>query len=148
MMESGFATADDIDAGMVEGCAHPMGPLRLADLIGLDTTMAVAESLYAEFKEQLYAPPPCCAAWSRRASSGARRAAGSTSTSAAERPRRPRCGAEPDRGRVGAGSGPGRGRVAVRSPGGPAGTSDPSHLGSGPTCLAECLHSGAVATKL
>ncbi len=58
MMESGFATADDIDAGMVEGCAHPMGPLRLADLIGLDTTMAVAESLYAEFKEQLYAPPP------------------------------------------------------------------------------------------
>lgn len=58
MMESGFATAEDIDAGMVEGCAHPMGPLRLSDLIGLDTTMAVAESLYAEFKEQLYAPPP------------------------------------------------------------------------------------------
>jgi 3-hydroxybutyryl-CoA dehydrogenase len=58
MLESGFATAEDIDAGMVEGCAHPMGPLRLTDLIGLDTTMAVAESLYAEFKEQLYAPPP------------------------------------------------------------------------------------------
>lgn len=58
MMESGFATADDIDTGMVEGCNHPMGPLRLADLIGLDTTMAVAESLYTEFKEPLYAPPP------------------------------------------------------------------------------------------
>jgi 3-hydroxybutyryl-CoA dehydrogenase len=58
MMESGFATADDIDSGMVEGCNHPMGPLRLTDLIGLDTTMAVAESLYAEFKEPLYAPPP------------------------------------------------------------------------------------------
>jgi len=58
MLESGFATADDIDTGMVEGCAHPMGPLALADLIGLDTTMAVAESLYAEFKEPLYAPPP------------------------------------------------------------------------------------------
>jgi len=58
MMESGFATADDIDAGMVEGCNHPMGPLRLADLIGLDTTMAVADSLYAEFKEPLYASPP------------------------------------------------------------------------------------------
>jgi 3-hydroxybutyryl-CoA dehydrogenase len=58
MYESGFATAEDIDAGMVEGCAHPMGPLALADLIGLDTTMAVAESLYAEFKEPLYAPPP------------------------------------------------------------------------------------------
>lgn len=58
MLESGFATADDIDTGMVQGCAHPMGPLALADLIGLDTTMAVAESLYEEFKEPLYAPPP------------------------------------------------------------------------------------------
>jgi 3-hydroxybutyryl-CoA dehydrogenase len=58
MMESGFATADDIDTGMVEGCNHPMGPLRLADLVGLDTILAVAESLYTEFKEPLYAPPP------------------------------------------------------------------------------------------
>ncbi|MGH9067367.1 MAG: 3-hydroxybutyryl-CoA dehydrogenase [Acidimicrobiales bacterium] len=58
MLESGFATAEDIDAGMVQGCAHPMGPLALCDLIGLDTTKAVAESLYAEFKEPLYAPPP------------------------------------------------------------------------------------------
>ncbi len=58
MMESGFATAEDIDTGMVEGCAHPMGPLALCDLIGLDTTMAVADSLYQEFKEPLYAPPP------------------------------------------------------------------------------------------
>ena len=58
MLESGFATAEDIDTGMVEGCAHPMGPLHLADLIGLDTTMAVADSLYAEFKEPLYASPP------------------------------------------------------------------------------------------
>lgn len=58
MMESGFATAADIDTGMVEGCNHPMGPLRLADLIGLDTMVAVADSLYAEFKEPLYASPP------------------------------------------------------------------------------------------
>jgi 3-hydroxybutyryl-CoA dehydrogenase len=58
MLESGFATAADIDAGMVEGCAHPMGPLALSDLIGLDTVSAVAESLYDEFKEPLYAPPP------------------------------------------------------------------------------------------
>ncbi len=58
MMESGFATAEDIDTGMVEGCNHPMGPLRLTDLIGLDTTLAVAQSLYEEFKEPLYAPPP------------------------------------------------------------------------------------------
>ena len=58
MMESGFASAEDIDVGMVEGCGHPMGPLRLTDLIGLDTTLAVAESLYEEFKEPLYAAPP------------------------------------------------------------------------------------------
>lgn len=58
MLESGYASAEDIDLGMVEGCAHPMGPLRLADLIGLDTTSAVAESLYTEFKEPLYAAPP------------------------------------------------------------------------------------------
>jgi 3-hydroxybutyryl-CoA dehydrogenase len=57
MMESGFATAEDIDHGMVEGCNHPMGPLALADLIGLDTTQAVAESMYSEFKEPLYASP-------------------------------------------------------------------------------------------
>ncbi|MGE7385199.1 3-hydroxybutyryl-CoA dehydrogenase [Streptomyces sp. NPDC004126] len=58
MAESGFATARDVDAGMELGCAHPMGPLRLADLIGLDTVAAIAESLYDEFKEPLYAPPP------------------------------------------------------------------------------------------
>ncbi|GGP66837.1 3-hydroxybutyryl-CoA dehydrogenase [Saccharothrix coeruleofusca] len=58
MLESGFASADDIDNGMVLGCAHPMGPLRLADLIGLDTTKAIAESMYEEFKEPLYSPPP------------------------------------------------------------------------------------------
>ncbi|MFF4484829.1 3-hydroxybutyryl-CoA dehydrogenase [Streptomyces melanosporofaciens] len=58
MFESGFAVAQDIDEGMVRGCAHPMGPLALADHIGLDTTLAVAESLYGEFREPLYAPPP------------------------------------------------------------------------------------------
>jgi 3-hydroxybutyryl-CoA dehydrogenase len=61
MLESGFATAEDIDRGLVLGAAHPQGPLALADLIGLDTTKAVAESLYEEFKEQLYAPPPLLA---------------------------------------------------------------------------------------
>ncbi|CAM5232071.1 3-hydroxybutyryl-CoA dehydrogenase [Streptomyces spiroverticillatus] len=58
MAESGFATATDVDAGMELGCAHPMGPLKLADLIGLDTVASIAESLYDEFKEPLYAPPP------------------------------------------------------------------------------------------
>ena len=58
MLESGFATAEDIDQGMVQGCAHPMGPLALADLIGLDTISAIAVSMYEEFKEPLYTPPP------------------------------------------------------------------------------------------
>jgi len=58
MLESGFASAEDIDSGMVLGCNHPMGPLALADFIGLDTTLAAARSLYEEFKEPLYAPPP------------------------------------------------------------------------------------------
>jgi 3-hydroxybutyryl-CoA dehydrogenase len=58
MAESGFATAADIDTGMELGCAHPMGPLKLADLIGLDTVASIAESLYDEFREPLYAPPP------------------------------------------------------------------------------------------
>ncbi|MFD3613260.1 3-hydroxybutyryl-CoA dehydrogenase [Streptomyces atroolivaceus] len=58
MAESGFASPEDIDRGMTQGCAHPMGPLRLADLIGLDTLEAVAGGLYAEFKEPLYAAPP------------------------------------------------------------------------------------------
>ncbi len=58
MLEQGLATAEDIDRGMVNGCAHPMGPLALADLIGLDTVMGVAETLYAEHREQLFAPPP------------------------------------------------------------------------------------------
>ncbi|MFF6930356.1 3-hydroxybutyryl-CoA dehydrogenase [Streptomyces californicus] len=58
MAESGFATAADVDAGMELGCAHPMGPLKLADLIGLDTVASIAASLYDEFKEPLFAPPP------------------------------------------------------------------------------------------
>lgn len=58
MVETGFATADDVDAGMTLGCNHPMGPLALADFIGLDVTRAAAQSLYDEFKEPLYAVPP------------------------------------------------------------------------------------------
>ncbi|MFG2907439.1 3-hydroxybutyryl-CoA dehydrogenase [Kitasatospora sp. NPDC048286] len=58
MAEAGHASPEDIDAGMVHGCAHPMGPLRLADLIGLDTVEAIARSMYDEYKEPLYAPPP------------------------------------------------------------------------------------------
>lgn len=57
MFESGFATRDDIDEGMVRGANHPMGPLALADLIGLDTLQAVAESMYAEFRDPACVPP-------------------------------------------------------------------------------------------
>jgi 3-hydroxybutyryl-CoA dehydrogenase len=58
MVESGIATREDIDNGMEMGCAHPMGPLKLSDLIGLDTVAAIADSMYAEYKEPLYAAPP------------------------------------------------------------------------------------------
>jgi 3-hydroxybutyryl-CoA dehydrogenase len=58
MYESGFATREDIDAAMVNGAGYPMGPLTLADLIGNDTMLAVAESLHAEYGEARYAAPP------------------------------------------------------------------------------------------
>ena len=58
MYEAGYASAEDIDQGMVLGCGHPMGPLALSDLIGLDTIQAIGESMYEEFKEPLYSPPP------------------------------------------------------------------------------------------
>src|SRR5215210_1742177 len=50
MYESGFAAKEDIDEGMVLGAAHPMGPLALADLVGLDTLLFVSESLHHEFR--------------------------------------------------------------------------------------------------
>jgi len=58
MFEAGYAKAEDIDRGMVLGCGHPMGPLALCDLIGLDTIRAIGASMYDEFKEPLYSPPP------------------------------------------------------------------------------------------
>lgn len=58
MYESGYASKEDIDAGMVNGCAHPMGPLTLSDTVGLDVVLDVAESLYQEFREPHLAPPP------------------------------------------------------------------------------------------
>jgi 3-hydroxybutyryl-CoA dehydrogenase len=58
MYEDGFATREDIDAGMKLGCGHPMGPLVLCDFIGLDVLYAVCDSLYEEFKRDEYAPPP------------------------------------------------------------------------------------------
>ncbi|NEY33684.1 3-hydroxybutyryl-CoA dehydrogenase [Streptomyces sp. PRKS01-65] len=58
MYESGFAAAEDIDKAMTLGCSHPMGPLALSDLIGLDTVAAIADALYKEFAEPTHAVPP------------------------------------------------------------------------------------------
>jgi 3-hydroxyacyl-CoA dehydrogenase (EC 1.1.1.35) len=58
MYEAGHASAEDIDTGMKLGANHPMGPLELCDFIGLDTMKLVADVLYEEYKEPLYASPP------------------------------------------------------------------------------------------
>lgn len=58
MLEEGFASREDIDTGMLLGCGHPMGPLTLSDMIGLDVLYAVGTSLFDEFKRDEYAPPP------------------------------------------------------------------------------------------
>ena len=58
MLEEGFATREDIDTAVHLGLNHPMGPLRLIDLIGLDTHLFIANVLFEEFKEPTFAPPP------------------------------------------------------------------------------------------
>ena len=58
MAEAGVATVEDIDTAVVAGLSHPMGPLRLSDLIGLDTLKLIADKMFEEFKEPLYGPPP------------------------------------------------------------------------------------------
>ncbi|HJY32293.1 MAG TPA: 3-hydroxybutyryl-CoA dehydrogenase [Actinomycetota bacterium] len=58
MLEDGFATREDIDTAVHLGLNHPMGPLRLIDLIGLDTHLFIANVLFEEFKEPAFAPPP------------------------------------------------------------------------------------------
>lgn len=57
-LDGGLGTIPDIDLGMKLGCGHPMGPLMLLDLVGLDTACRVAEVLYAELNEGRFAPPP------------------------------------------------------------------------------------------
>jgi 3-hydroxybutyryl-CoA dehydrogenase len=58
LLDAGVANRDDIDAAMQGGCNFPMGPLALLDLVGLDTSLAILEALYAEFKDPNYAPAP------------------------------------------------------------------------------------------
>lgn len=58
MIEAGFATIEHVDKAVVAGLSHPMGPLRLSDLVGLDTLKLIADKMFDEFKEPLYAAPP------------------------------------------------------------------------------------------
>ena len=58
LLEEGVGTAEDIDNGMKFGCNHPMGPLALTDLIGLDVLLAVMEVLYREYGDSKYRPAP------------------------------------------------------------------------------------------
>ena len=58
LLDAGVATRDDIDAAMKGGCNFPMGPLELLDLVGLDTSLAILEALYAEFTDPNFAPAP------------------------------------------------------------------------------------------
>jgi 3-hydroxybutyryl-CoA dehydrogenase len=58
MLESGTASRDDIDAAMMGGCNHPMGPLALLDLVGLDTSLSILDALYDEFRDPNYAAQP------------------------------------------------------------------------------------------
>lgn len=58
MHEEGYSTPEDIDAAMKLGCGHPMGPFQLMDIVGLDVTLAILDSLHDEFRERRYAPAP------------------------------------------------------------------------------------------
>ncbi len=58
LYESGLGSLEDIDQAMKLGCGYPMGPFTLLDLVGLDTTMYVAEVMFEEFREPRYAAPP------------------------------------------------------------------------------------------
>jgi len=58
LLDAGVASREDIDAAMKGGCNFPMGPLELLDLVGLDTSVAIIEALYAEFRDPNYAPAP------------------------------------------------------------------------------------------
>ena len=58
MLENGTASRDDIDTAMKGGCNFPMGPLALLDLVGLDTSLAILDALYDEFRDPNYAAVP------------------------------------------------------------------------------------------
>jgi 3-hydroxybutyryl-CoA dehydrogenase len=77
MLEQHYATADDIDAAMKVGCGHPMGPFELMDVVGLDVTLAIQETLSAS---PVTPPRRSWSTWCGRAISGVRQSAGSATT--------------------------------------------------------------------
>ena len=88
MVEAGFATVEDVDKAVVAGLSHPMGPLRLSDLVGLDTLKLIADKMFDEFKEPHYASAAAAAADGRGGHAGQEvRHAASTATRLAQ-PRR------------------------------------------------------------
>jgi 3-hydroxybutyryl-CoA dehydrogenase len=58
MLEANYASADDIDLAMKKGCGYPMGPFELLDVVGLDVSLAIQQTLYREFRERGFAPAP------------------------------------------------------------------------------------------
>jgi 3-hydroxybutyryl-CoA dehydrogenase len=58
MLEANYAAADDIDLAMKKGCGYPMGPFELLDVVGLDVSLAIQQTLYREFREPGFAPAP------------------------------------------------------------------------------------------
>jgi 3-hydroxybutyryl-CoA dehydrogenase len=95
MLESHYATAEEIDTAMKLGAGYPMGPFQLADIVGLDVTLAIIETLHRSSASRPSSRRPCCATWSRPGSSAARRGAGSTPT--ADRAGHRRHARRPDR---------------------------------------------------
>ena len=109
LFENGVATRDDIDTAMKGGCGFPMGPMALLDLVGLDTSLAILDALYDEFRDPNYAAVPLLRRMVAAELSAGSRAGGSTTTASNRRgglvptrmvrgpapPRTGRCGRSP-----------------------------------------------------
>ena len=85
--ERGLGSVEDIDKGMKLGCGHPMGPLTLLDFVGLDTTYYIANIMFDEYKDPMFAAPPLLKRMVLAGKPGARRARGFTSTDKSRTPR-------------------------------------------------------------
>ena len=76
LLEQGVATKEGIDAAMKGGCGFPMGPFALLDLVGLDTSLAILDALYEEYRDPNYAAVPAAAPAGHRRSAGPQDQAG------------------------------------------------------------------------